>query len=398
VETSENESFNPRACGQTLEEALSSFPHSSNDQRPGRSRKQNIRELREEFEDDPELYGIRRSSRCRKEPMRYETIKPDPDEIRKSRRHHRADSSDYHSEESSTDSSGPRWSRISVEKRSVRTRGNRVNYKEAFVDENFSSDDGSTRPHQAKRSAQTRCQSHSGGYAGQQWSIQKPRGSLVRQAKSENRSLDQNVAAFKASRDRDEEDEDEEYMRTESGSLNRDSAEAEDPDQIPDEALPDAFEEADMIEEVLSHAIRRRGATGNPTTMYNVRLEKDLNAGFDGSKEEGELQFLIKWRNWSHIHSTWETEASLKNPSRVGGPVNGLKKLYDYKARLRERKEFEKLAEMDELEALAYEEERNEQILSEKMTVERIIAHSRDRETGTFDYLIKWCRLDYRFC
>ncbi|CAL8096469.1 unnamed protein product [Calicophoron daubneyi] len=55
-------------------------------------------------------------------------------------------------------------------------------------------------------------------------------------------------------------------------------------------------------------------------------------------------------------------------------------------------------AERDDLETIAYEEERNEQILNEKMEVERIVAHSRDPETNTFDYLIKWCRLDYRFC
>ena len=47
----------------------------------------------------------------------------------------------------------------------------------------------------------------------------------------------------------------------------------------------------DVIEVALTHAVRRKGATGNMTTRYNSPLEKDLNDGFDPAIESGELQF-----------------------------------------------------------------------------------------------------------
>jgi len=31
----------------------------------------------------------------------------------------------------------------------------------------------------------------------------------------------------------------------------------------------------------------------------------------DISKDETELQFLVKWKNWSHLHSTWEAKEGL---------------------------------------------------------------------------------------
>lgn len=158
-----------------------------------------------------------------------------------------------------------------------------------------------------------------------------------------------------------------------------------------------ADEEVDVIEDILSHAIRRAGATGNPTTLYNCRLEYDPNEGFDVAKEKGEMMYLIKWRSWSHIHSTWETEDSLTSPDR-GCAVDGLKRLYAYQSTMKERVARERFANRDELEAMVYEDERNDVILSEKMEVDRIVAHSRDKEQGSFDYLCKWCRLDYRFC
>lgn len=156
-------------------------------------------------------------------------------------------------------------------------------------------------------------------------------------------------------------------------------------------------DEVDVIEEVITHAFRRKGATGNPTTMYNTLLEKDLNSGFNPDQEQGELQFLIKWRNWSFIHSTWETEFSLRNLER-GATVIGIQKLQKYQALMKEKKERFVHAEREDLEVLAYEEERDEQILQDKMKVERIVAHSRDPKINSFDYFIKWYRLDYRFC
>lgn len=63
-----------------------------------------------------------------------------------------------------------------------------------------------------------------------------------------------------------------------------------------------------------------------------MEKDGDPNEGFvagdkEGSeeKDESEIQYLIKWKNWSHVHNTWESEASLKEQK-----VNGMKKVENY--------------------------------------------------------------------
>ena len=52
---------------------------------------------------------------------------------------------------------------------------------------------------------------------------------------------------------------------------------------------------------------------GNQTTVYAVEENGDPNEGCDPKDlKNTELQFLIKWKGWSHIHNTWESETSLK--------------------------------------------------------------------------------------
>lgn len=60
--------------------------------------------------------------------------------------------------------------------------------------------------------------------------------------------------------------------------------------------------------------------------MYAVEENGDPNEGFDPEKDEGETQYLIKWKDWSYIHNTWESMASLMQQK-----VKGLKKLDNYK-------------------------------------------------------------------
>lgn len=78
-------------------------------------------------------------------------------------------------------------------------------------------------------------------------------------------------------------------------------------------------------------------ATGHKTTLYNVRENSDPNLTplKEGEKEEKETQYLIKWKGWSHIHNTWETEASLREQK-----VNGIKKLENFMKREAEIKEW----------------------------------------------------------
>ena len=69
--------------------------------------------------------------------------------------------------------------------------------------------------------------------------------------------------------------------------------------------------------------------TGAKTAMYNDADDADENddeAGGDSSTvTDTETQYLIKWKHWSHIHNTWESEASLREQK-----VNGMKKLDNY--------------------------------------------------------------------
>ena len=65
-------------------------------------------------------------------------------------------------------------------------------------------------------------------------------------------------------------------------------------------------------------------ATGSKTAIYNVDKDGDP-CEYADDKNACETQYLIKWKNWSHIHNTWESEASLKEQK-----VNGLKKVENY--------------------------------------------------------------------
>lgn len=59
--------------------------------------------------------------------------------------------------------------------------------------------------------------------------------------------------------------------------------------------------------------------------MYNVDKDGDPNSDLDPKKEETEFQYFVKWKNWSHLHNTWESEASLREQK-----VNGIKKLENF--------------------------------------------------------------------
>ena len=57
-----------------------------------------------------------------------------------------------------------------------------------------------------------------------------------------------------------------------------------------------------------------------------MQEEGDPNEGFNPETEEGDVQYLVKWKNWAYIHNTWDSEKGL-----VDQKVNGIKKLDNYK-------------------------------------------------------------------
>uniref|UniRef100_A0A673IAG7 Chromodomain-helicase-DNA-binding protein 1-like n=1 Tax=Sinocyclocheilus rhinocerous TaxID=307959 RepID=A0A673IAG7_9TELE len=81
---------------------------------------------------------------------------------------------------------------------------------------------------------------------------------------------------------------------------------------------PPEEDEFETLERVMEMRIGRKGATGAVTTVYAVEADGDPNTNFDPNRQPGEVQYLMKWKNWSHIHNTWETEETLKQQNVKG--------------------------------------------------------------------------------
>uniref|UniRef100_A0A8C1G6V3 Chromodomain helicase DNA binding protein 2 n=1 Tax=Cyprinus carpio TaxID=7962 RepID=A0A8C1G6V3_CYPCA len=100
-------------------------------------------------------------------------------------------------------------------------------------------------------------------------------------------------------------------------------------------------DDSETIEKVLETKIGKKGATGASTTLYAIEENGDPGADFDPEKDEGETQFLIKWKGWSYIHSTWESVDSLTQQK-----VKGMKKLENFKKKNEELNAWSVLSEM----------------------------------------------------
>lgn len=77
--------------------------------------------------------------------------------------------------------------------------------------------------------------------------------------------------------------------------------------------VPAETEKCETIEKILAQRRGKIGVTGNITTCYAVEENGDPNADCDPTDlEHTELQYQIKWKDWAHIHNTWESEQSLR--------------------------------------------------------------------------------------
>ncbi|XP_008832816.1 chromodomain-helicase-DNA-binding protein 1 [Nannospalax galili] len=153
-------------------------------------------------------------------------------------------------------------------------------------------------------------------------------------------------------------------------------------------------EEFETIERFMDCRVGRRGATGATTTIYAVEADGDPNSGFEKNKEPGEIQYLIKWKGWSHIHNTWETEETLKQQN-----VRGMKKLDNYKKKDQETKRWLKNASPEDVEYYNCQQELTDDLHKQYQIVERIIAHSNQKSAAGFpDYYCKWQGLPYSEC
>jgi len=85
-------------------------------------------------------------------------------------------------------------------------------------------------------------------------------------------------------------------------------------------------DDREMIERILDSRMGRLDETGAKTTFYAYEKEELMQRGPpDPKTEETEHQYLIKWKGWSHLHNTWESERTLTEQK-----VKGMKKLENF--------------------------------------------------------------------
>uniref|UniRef100_A0A674I922 Chromodomain helicase DNA binding protein 2 n=1 Tax=Terrapene triunguis TaxID=2587831 RepID=A0A674I922_9SAUR len=138
---------------------------------------------------------------------------------------------------------------------------------------------------------------------------------------------------------------------------------------------------------------KRRTTTGASTTVYETEANGNPSADFDPEKDEGEVQYLIKWKSWSYIHSTWESEESLQQQK-----VKGLKKLENFKKKEDEIKQWLAKVTPEDVEYFSCQQELAAELNKQYQIVERVIAHSRKLSSNEPEYLCKWMGLPYAEC
>lgn len=175
--------------------------------------------------------------------------------------------------------------------------------------------------------------------------------------------------------------------------------------QNDDNANTDEYYNSDIktIEKILAHRIGRIGATGEKTTIYNVEVDGDPNniSRPDGDVDttsstikllhhDKELQFLIKWKNLSHLHNSWESEGTLRDL----GP-KCVKKIENYWKKEEEIKDWKRTASPEDIDYHDCQEEMAEELRQQHMLVERVISHCTYTKNV---YLCKWQGLPYSEC
>ncbi|KAG8145171.1 hypothetical protein E2320_013542, partial [Naja naja] len=95
----------------------------------------------------------------------------------------------------------------------------------------------------------------------------------------------------------------------------------------------------------------------------------DPCADFDPEKEEGEVQYLVKWKGWSYIHSTWESEDSLQQQK-----VKGIKKLENFKKKEEDINSWLEKVTPEDVEYFNCQQELAAELNKQYQIVERVIA------------------------
>jgi hypothetical protein len=345
---------------------------SSLDVAPDRRRNKKNTDLKELMDNYPDVYGIRRSSRCRKEPERFAPVRAESDnsddnQRSKKSRVRRKNSSNWDSEDSLTNESDEDSDAASSRKgRRVRTAPARK----------------STARSSASRSLRT---------------------SRSNRKKSRNSdSSDDDDDSRTEEEDDDDEDEDERIRRSTRKKVSyKEQSDHTDTDDLVEVDYGDynaeAEEEGETIEKVLESRSGKIGAVGLSTSYFKVEADGDPNAGaelLDSSQKES--HYLIKWKGRSHMHNTWESESSMKEQH-----VKGVKKIENYLRREDDLQMWRRQATPEDVEYYDCQEEMAYQLRVIHCNVERIISHQKiagDDGKELIEYLCKFEGLPYSDC
>lgn len=325
--------------------------------------KRNLNDLKQLWEENPEEYGIRRSGRSRNKPERYNVGEDsDGSDGRKTtkRSGKRKDSQDWKNSDDSGSDSDDSYYKKSKKANSLRSRNSTLN--------------------------------------------QRPRSSKMVKQKQSKR-----LPARKPKRKSSVSDEDDDFYDSDSDEDKKvnlrqtkkkvsykeqsaDETDSEDLIEIDQNETVAEEDSAECIERILDNRMGKKGATGACTTTYAVDEMGDPN---DENAEEKEQQFLIKWKGWSYLHNTWESEATLKDQK-----VQGLKKLDNYLKKEEEIRNWKSLASPEDLEYYDCQQELSNDIREQYMMLERIIAHgpSKSGDGSGTEYYCKWAGLSYSDC
>ncbi|XP_050681248.1 chromodomain-helicase-DNA-binding protein 1 isoform X2 [Leptidea sinapis] len=300
------------------------------------------------WEDNPDIYGIRRSGRSRKEPDRLKLADSDSsDRGRSSNRSRRKKSDSWNSDTSDSDSdlkgSPPPPSKRPGQ-RNVHLRKKKPARRRLTSEE-----DESTEPSDDEARSRT---------------ATRRTGAAVSYKEASDEQTDS------------------------SDLLEIDGAEGE------AEAEPEPEEHSETIEKILGFRRGKKGVTGNVTTVYYIEEHGDPNEDCDPNDEEAtEPQYLIKWKGWSHIHNTWESEKTLDEQK-----VKGLKKLENFKKKESELSWWRRNAGPEDIDYFECQSELQQELVKSYNNVERIFAEqTRELEGGgtTHEYFCKWESLPY---
>ncbi|XP_042207777.1 chromodomain-helicase-DNA-binding protein 1-like isoform X5 [Homarus americanus] len=315
---------------------------SNSSSRGGHSRKGGKQETKPLWEENPDIYGIRRSARERKEPDRMKVEHQDNSQKHSKRKSQWNSSDGSDSDNSDYDSPKPRRKPAPSSKKSNSSSSSKK--KSSQKKHHRSSSDGSESEGGTKRRGSNRA----------------AKEVSYKEAESE------------------EEEEDEEDMIEVDWS----------------QAVAKEQENAHTIERVLEHRCGKKGAVGMQTYIYEVEKNGDPNTNFDPSDpEQVEKQYLIKWKGWAHIHNTWESDESIKTQKYNAFQVKGMKKLENYLRKEEDLDAWRRQASPEEVEYLEIQSELEKDLYQSHIRAERIFAEAEENENRY--YYMKWENLPY---